>query len=230
VRRSFVRLVQKFFRGIEISNDEVRFGCSVFINLIHNSMKVLLLLLLIPSICSAQVKHAETSDKDMAYVQRFNFNKMNEPDLYKDTSSNESYRFTWIRSFHKPLVIRIERSADRYNLYWKEWSGEGGYSWGKIIVDDKKSVDESAWREFKDKLHKADFMGMTIQNNVVGTDQNDVIVIDHTDGAHWILEGKTATTYHVVDRWSPGASSTYYRCCDFLISLTGLEIKSDDKY
>jgi hypothetical protein len=182
-------------------------------------MKKLLILLLISSACSAQTKHIQTTDADIKYIHGYSFNKMNEPELYNDTSSNENYRFIWIRSFHHPLIIRIEKRKERFTLYWKEWSGEGGYSWGDIVVDDKKLIDEITWETFLKKLALAKFNRMsTVSKDIIGF-----------DGAQWVLEGKTPTTYHVVDRWSP-SGTPFFDCCNYLITLTGIKIKDEDKY
>jgi DNA topoisomerase IB len=54
--------------------------------------------------------------------------------------------------------------------------------------------------------------------------------VDGLDGAEWIIEGKRFNQYQVVDRWTPDKNSKYYKCCDFLISLTDLEISERDKY
>ena len=34
---------------------------------------------------------------------------MREPLIYGDKSKNEVYRFTWLRTFHNPIAIRIEK-------------------------------------------------------------------------------------------------------------------------
>ncbi len=51
-----------------------------------------------------------------------------------------------------------------------------------------------------------------------------------TDGSRWILEGKKGQRYQVLDRWSPSEKSKYYQVCYFLIGLTDLVIKEDEKY
>ena len=181
-------------------------------------MKSLLILLLISSVCQAQVRHIKATSADTAYINMFNFKNMNEPDLYNDTSNNENYRFIWIRSFHRPIIVRIEKSQSAYTLYWKEWDGAGGYDWGKIVNDKKKTISKDVWDQFIAKLKTAAFSKMKTETAFRGN-----------DGAEWILEGKTPTSYHVVDRWTP-MGSEFYKCCDFLIGLTDIEIRKEDKY
>lgn len=144
---------------------------------------------------------------------------LNEPILYSDKSDNESYRFTWLRSFHDPVAIRIERNKDSYTLFWKQSDGSGGYEPGKIIVNQQKTIDKKTWDSFLDKLTGIDLWQLPSNEKNWGR-----------DGALWILEGKTPLKYHVVVRWTPGKRSKYYKACDFLIKLTDLKIKGDDKY
>ena len=46
----------------------------------------------------------------------------------------ESYRFLWLRTFHKPIAVRVWSADSRYYLVVKELSGQGGYEPGRIIV------------------------------------------------------------------------------------------------
>lgn len=145
---------------------------------------------------------------------------MKEPVIYDDATGNEIYRFTWLRTFHHPVAIRIEQHKDTYLLFWKVCSGAGGYKPGKLVADKKKTIDKTTWTEFKNRLAEAGFWNLsTHENGLTGT-----------DGAQWILEGKSPGQYHVVDRWTPQNTSKYYQCCDFLIGLTDLGINGQDKY
>ena len=144
---------------------------------------------------------------------------LREPIIYSDNSQNEIYRFTWLRTFHNPIAVRIERHGDNYFLYWKLSNGAGGYSPGKLMIDKHRVLEKSTWEEFVSKLNQIDFWNMATKQNDMGN-----------DGSEWILEGKSAGKYHVVDRWTPSKDSKYYECCDFLLSLTDLKITGRDKY
>ena len=144
---------------------------------------------------------------------------MKEPVIFTDKTKNEVYRFTWLRTFHHPVAIRIEKHNDSYVLYWKMCDGAGGYKPGKLIVDRQKTVTRVTWEEFTSKLRTIGFWQMSTSVKVLGN-----------DGAEWILEGKLVNDYHVVTRWTPNASSDYYKCCDYLIGLTDLKIIEKDKY
>lgn len=145
---------------------------------------------------------------------------MKEPILFADKSQSETYRFTWLRTFHNPIAIRIEKRGNSYMLYWKLCDGAGGYQPGQLIIDQRKEIDKATWNEFQNGLAQIDFWNM----------QTNETEISGTDGARWILEGKKDQQYQVLDRWSPSEKSKYYQVCYFLIGLTDLVIKEDEKY
>jgi hypothetical protein len=144
---------------------------------------------------------------------------MREPVIFLDKSQNEIYRFTWLRTFHNPIAIRIEKHGENYNVYWKLCSGAGGYEPGKLIIDKQNLIVKNTWDKFIDQLQQIDFWHMDTKVNTMGL-----------DGSQWILEGKNLNQYHIVDRWSPNYNSEFYKCCDFLITLTDLKIVGQDKY
>ncbi|MDB4924074.1 hypothetical protein [Mucilaginibacter sp.] len=142
---------------------------------------------------------------------------MNEPVIYKHKSGVNSYRFTWLRSFHHPIAIRINKNNNVYSIYWK-MSDNGKYE--KLVTDKHKIISKATWDLFESKLKQLDYWKM-------GTNSNER---SGMDGAQWILEGKKANTYHLIVRWSPESKSKYYQCCDYLIGLTDLKIPAREKY
>ena len=161
---------------------------------------------------------------------------MKEPVIYTNNSLNEIYRFTWLRSFHHPVAIRIEKQDNKYMLYWKVCNGAGGYDPGELVINKQKALDEKTWVEFVKALEQVDFWNLQTSERVY----RRTIIFDNgeravetqisVDGARWILEGRIHPQYHVVDRHSPQKESKFYQCCDFLIQLTDLEISDRDKY
>jgi hypothetical protein len=144
---------------------------------------------------------------------------MREPIFYSDKSQKEIFRFTWLRTFHNPVAIRIEKLGDTYILYWKLCNGAGGYEPGELIINKQKEINKLTWDEFQKRLNEIEFWKMDTNEEKFGL-----------DGSQWILEGKNLKHYHIVDRWTPSENSKYYQCCDFLIGLTDLEIKDGEKY
>jgi hypothetical protein len=56
-----------------------------------------------------------------------NLAAMKEPILAEYEADNETYRFTWLRSFNEPITIRIQKVNSDFTLTVKRLSGQGGY-------------------------------------------------------------------------------------------------------
>ncbi len=159
---------------------------------------------------------------DRNHLYSMELSAMKEPILYNDTSKNETYRFNWFRSFDDPIIIRIEKSKDTYLLYWKSCYNKVDKPMA-LLIDERKIIDKATWDLFKEKLKNSAYWKMDINEFAPPG-------VIRMEGSQWILEGKTATKYHVADRWSPDSKSKYYQCCDYLIGLTDLNIPPRGKY
>ena len=161
------------------------------------------------------IRGIETAIFHLNWYSEF-LSALDEPVL-SDTLNTKIYRFTWLRSFHHPVVIRLENNNDTISLFWKMSDGEGGYSAGKIIIDEKKSLTPADWNKINGAINSIGFWNLpTTEDRMLGT-----------DGAQWILEGKRLGKYHVVDRWSGGEISSL---CKDLLNMTDLKIKEDEIY
>ena len=159
--------------------------------------------------------YKESSDN--AWYSAFLF-ALREPLLFNKRENKEIYRFAWLRTFHNPIAVRTERSKDKHTVIWKLSNGITRISPGILAESGQKEIAEGDWYEFTQLLEKTSFWNMPTEEMGRG------IMLD---GATWILEGTDNIRYHVVRRWSP-KNNDYSRCCDYLISLTDLEI--DRKY
>ncbi|HCY41797.1 MAG TPA: hypothetical protein DHV48_10645 [Prolixibacteraceae bacterium] len=144
---------------------------------------------------------------------------MEEPLIFNKKQNKSIFRFLWLRSFHNPIAIRIEKQSDTYLLTWKLCNGAGGYEPKKMIVNKTKTINKETWDSFQDLLLKVDYWNL----------KTNEVEIPGSDGSQWILEGTDEKNYHVVDRWTP-RGGIFYDCCNFLIELTDLEFKEDEKY
>jgi hypothetical protein len=102
-------------------------------------------------------------------------------------------RFTWLRSFHAPVVIRLDTAADGAVLMTAtELSGQGGYEPGVVArrVERRLTITESA--VLARMLEETDALGQPPAECALGL-----------DGAQWILESAGPGGYHFVDRQSP---------------------------
>ncbi len=109
----------------------------------------------------------------------------------------EVYRFTWLRTFNHPVIVRIEKRKDKIKVFFKELSGAGGYEPGKIFAENSIFLDGEDWCDLIGSLNDADFWKLS------SSDEER----RGTDGAQWIIEGVKDNRYHVVDRWSPTKSA-----------------------
>jgi hypothetical protein len=111
-------------------------------------------------------------------------------------SSNHVYRFTWLRTFHHPLAVRIVIAPNGNGAaFIKETSGQGGYEPGKLVRNRQIRLNRDAVDALLESFEKAKFWREPTEKGPV-----DEIVLD---GAYWIFEGVRGGKYHRVMRWSP---------------------------
>jgi hypothetical protein len=147
---------------------------------------------------------------------------MKEPSLFErdEKATREEYRFLWLRTFHKPIAIRIWGEGSAAQMRVVRLSGAGGYEPGHIESDTTTKIMPEDWRRFRDCIAKAQFWQMPTKESPEELG---------FDGSQWILEGRDAAKYHVVDRWTPRGDS-YADCCRSLITLAKLQIPKDEFY
>ena len=121
---------------------------------------------------------------------------LREPSLFalaKDREA-ESYRFLWLRTFHHPVAVRLDRLQDgSWVLVTKVASGAGGYSPGRLVTNTSQGVPTADAQRFLSTVQEVGFWSAP---NPIG-DQTG------TDGSQWIVEAVKSGHYHVVDRWTP---------------------------
>jgi hypothetical protein len=153
---------------------------------------------------------------------------MKEPSLFQQSTNKtvEQYRFLWLRTFHKPIAVRVRKDSAGITLRVVRLSGAGGYAPGRIEHDESLVLTADQWDGFLKLLSKSSFWDSpSAEKDVRGL-----------DGARWILEGQAAGKYHVVDRWSPSADSdkrhleSFVACCRYLLTLSKQEIPKKDDY
>jgi hypothetical protein len=145
---------------------------------------------------------------------------MKEPSLLHAQPVREEYRFLWLRTFHKPIAIRIWADGTAAKMRVVRLSGAGGYEPGHIESDSTSPASSKDWKRFRDLIAKAAFWEMPTKEP-----QEEL----GFDGSQWILEGALGDRYHVVDRWTPSGGS-YAECCRFLITLSKQQIPHDEFY
>ncbi|NPA34886.1 MAG: hypothetical protein GXO48_08175 [Chlorobi bacterium] len=143
---------------------------------------------------------------------------MEEPLLL--TLKHDAFRFIWLRTFHNPIVVRIEFWDDSSAfLTWKKTSVHGGYAPGRLVLRISKELSLKEWNQFLKLVEQSKFWELESVELTYGL-----------DGVQWILEGKINGKYHLVDRWSPQDNSTIKQACLYLLRLTNLDIAEDEIY
>ena len=122
---------------------------------------------------------------------------LREPTLSENAvTAGEVYRFSWLRSFHGPIAVRvIVLPNGTARLTAKMADGAGGYNPGTLIVDSIRDIGPKEVRHLRELVQAMDFWRLPVHpapNGKVGL-----------DGAQWILEASNHGNYHVIDRWSP---------------------------
>lgn len=145
---------------------------------------------------------------------------LHEPLLNNYSGVREIYRFTWLRTFHHPIGIRLEKEGDQHRLIVKMTSGAGGYEPGKLIIDKVITITPLQWTTFLEKMKKLDFWNVNTKEDKFDRGM---------DGSEWILEGCANKEYHVVIRWTPGKGK-FRDCADYLVELSGLNIPEKTYY
>jgi len=142
-----------------------------------------------------------------------------EPILKGYHGNKEIYRFTWLRSFHHPVSIRLEKQGDRILLFTKVFSGAGGYEPGELIVDKITEVTPQEYNTLISKVEETRFWSLP-----TGIEDSS------NDGAEWIVEIAKNRSYHMVTRRTPFDEQfgNYRIIGEYLISLAKLDKKETE--
>lgn len=155
----------------------------------------------------------EISEKLKVQLENLNEQSLN----YSELKNKEIYRFTWLRSFHHPIAIRLENTNDKYYLFWKVGKGNGGFKPKGILEESKKEITKQEWEIFETLIEKEEYINIrNFQSYIIG------------DGSRWTLEAKNDGDYKVKSTCRP--SLDLYKSCMYLIKLTGLIIPEKEDY
>jgi len=144
---------------------------------------------------------------------------LDEPKLYTDYTF-ETYRFTWLRTFHNPVSIRLEKRNAEYFVFVKRTNGAGGYNPGQLVQNDTIRITESQWNDVMTKIYNINFW------EIPTIEKSDMIVMD---GAMWIFEARKKSKYNMVYRQS-GKGPEIKDLCMMLIDLSGIKVKKKEIY
>ncbi len=109
---------------------------------------------------------------------------MGEPSLSAGpTDKHEvTYRFTWLRTFHHPLVARMTLTdTGTGTLRFKMADGRGGYDPGKLTMDQSYILTQAEVQHILYLLRRMDFW----KSSAIDPNEHR-----GCDGSEWILEGR----------------------------------------
>jgi len=153
---------------------------------------------------------------------------MKEPSLFQQSTNKavEQYRFLWLRTFHKPIAVRVRKDSAGITLRVIRLTGAGGYDPGRIEHEESFALTGDQWDHFLKLLSESSFWNTPRAEKDSGG----------LDGSQWILEGQAAGRYHLVDRWTPSSDGekrhleSFVACCRNLLTLSKQQIPKKDDY
>jgi len=114
---------------------------------------------------------------------------LGEPVLYK-AGPPGSFRFTWLRSFHHPIAIRVSpMGGGFYQLTATELGGAGGYAPGPVVSRRQRMLSPQESAQALEFFRDPDLWHSEVVRNGL-------------DGAEWVVES-TEGGYRVALQWSP---------------------------
>lgn len=194
-----------------------------------SSISVALLLLLASAglaVLAGEPRHFPAGTLDPSSAQSDSFRNawysehlraMGEPVLDR-TRKSSVYRFTWLRTFHHPVAIRVASDAGRFKLVATELDGAGGYVPGKVLRRQEIELSPTQFNEVEALVRKSGFWELPAHEDTFGL-----------DGSEWIIEGVSGDEYHVVARWTPSSGPTR-EIGERLLSLAGWRFPSEETY
>lgn len=141
---------------------------------------------------------------------------MNEPSLLESDINNSDgvYRFTWLRSFHTKVVVRVWTDAGVRMLTVKELIRDGAAP-VRRNVSHTRPLNDDEWTKFKLLFDTACVWTIPAPEGPIAN-----------DGSWWVFEAKSAGFYHVVATQVP--EDDYRELCVYLLKLTGLPLDASN--
>ena len=176
--------------------------------------------------CSSPVSRAAAPQKLIAearYVADI-LRAMGEPPIGHLPAGDQVFRFLWLRSFHRPFLVQVEKRGEDTTLLLKAldrpWSASpDGIHVGTLTVTERKPLRRDAW----------DRLATMRQDTFWGKPSYDPAAEGGVDGAMWILEGRSWGEYHIVERWTPREGS-FREMCLAMLEAAGVNLTAERIY
>jgi hypothetical protein len=151
--------------------------------------------------------------------------KLEEPSLLEESKNplSESYRFLWLRTFRRPLAIRLDLRLNGSSiLTTKVADGEAGFphTVKHLIENVARPLSREQTQALLAQINRIEFWSLPSHVD----DQAGA------DGAEWIIEGVKEGKYHVVHRWSPEKGPIRELGLMFVFGMARMNILKDQVY
>jgi hypothetical protein len=148
---------------------------------------------------------------------------MREPAIGRLPETDQAFRWVWLRSFHPPVVVRVERQGSRAFVAVKMLDrayglGPDGVRASRLSVDRRRPLADQEWESLAELRRAGFWLQSSSESEQFGV-----------DGADWIMDGVAWGERHTVKRWSP-ESGPFRDLCLAMLKLSGVAIKPDDIY
>ena len=149
---------------------------------------------------------------------------MGEPPIGQLPTGDQVFRFLWLRSFHRPFLVQVERRGEDRALLLKAldspWSASpDGIHVGALTVTQRKAVTREVWERLA-AMRRDTFWGRA---------SYDPSAERGVDGAMWILEGRSWGDYHIVERWNP-REGAFREMCLAMLEAAGVDLSAERIY
>jgi hypothetical protein len=140
--------------------------------------------------------------------------EMREPSLFKQ-KEGESYRFLWLRSFHRPYAFRLQVLPDGTGtLTVKSTNLLPDGERGRVTLDKTRRLSAVQMRRVLSGIEALGFWSLPTKD----------LSRSGFDGAQWVFEGTQNGRYHIVDRWSPD-DGAFRELMLALVQLAGVKVQ-----
>ncbi len=161
----------------------------------------------------------DTTNNSLDTFKNYWYSKMlfglKEPVISGYQGVKEIVRFTWLRTFHHPVSVRVEKQNNVIRLFAKASNGAGGFEPGNICFDSTINMSINEWKILDHQLKNTNFWQLSTQSN---SDEGK-------DGSEWIIEAVKENKYHLVTRWYAGdEQNDYYKVIGkYLLQLSKMK-------
>jgi hypothetical protein len=136
----------------------------------------------------------------------------------RDEAGLHAYQFVWARSFHHPVLVRIEMKGGVARLQAWVLTGKGGFDSGTVGRTVTRDLTAAEHHEVIASFERSDWRRLAPDEQSAGL-----------DGARWTLEAAGGAGYHVTRRWSP-ESGTVRAIGLLLLGLANIRITPREVY